>query len=315
MLIQTLESYLDDAGIKQEQIAIACSAGADSLALTEAFYQVYDPSKLCVLHFDHQMRADSKLSLEFLQNYCQERNLELELGYAKSVLKSEDDARKSRYQFFSEACQNKSIKLLFLAHNLDDNAETLLFRLFRGTSSFGLQAIGTMTKRDGLELHRPFLKISKQEILAFCDQHSLAYIEDSSNTNEKFARNRIRLKILPEAKKINSKVIENINTLTNIIKEEQAFICEQVDATLTKLGDLPWDLAQFRRLSPMLQRKSLEKKFTTSIAFVDDFLDAIKRGGFHRINFSKAKFFTIKQKQIWLESTIMDGDDINDESF
>lgn len=301
MLNKEVEKYFEDSRLNGQHIAVACSAGSDSLALLELIYQFYDPKKITVLHFDHAMRADSHLALEFLQAYCKERILAFVSSKAKQELNSEDDARKARYDFFIEACRSKQIKHLFLAHNLNDNTETLLFRLFRGTSTAGMRGITKRRSVDGIEIHRPFLKSLKTEILDFCWKNSLEFIEDSSNTDERFARNRIRKNILPEALKINPKAIENIDNFSEIILEEQDFINESINTELEKLGELPWQLEKFRQVHRMLQRKILERKFTTSISFVNDFLNAIKEGGFHRINYSKDQFFTIKQKQILLE--------------
>jgi hypothetical protein len=75
----------------------------------------------------------------------------------------------------------------------------------------------------------------------------------------------------------------------------------QVESATKQLGSLPWTLESFRGLEKLIQRRLLERFFTTNIDFQNDFLEAIQKGGFHRINFSKDRFFTIKQKKIYLE--------------
>ena len=89
-----------------------------------------------------------------------------------------------------------------------------------------------------------------------------------------------------------------------MISEEQEYIRIQEMAYRESLGTLPWDLERFRSLPRLIQRKILEQVFTPNIAFCNDFLEAVAKGGFHRINFKQAKFFTIKQKQIHLEEDI-----------
>ncbi len=299
-----LEKYLANLHLDLTTIklGVACSAGVDSLSLLAALRP--RAKNLYCLHLDHGLRDDSYKAREFLERYCAEHEIkflvkEFKAGELKT---SEEEAREARYKFFQDACLQHDIKNLFLAHNLNDNAETILFRIFRGTSTSGLKGIPEQRSLEpDIIIHRPLLNTERCVIEAYASAQALTYINDSSNENLKFARNRIRSLILPEAQKINPKVLANIQTLANLVREEQEFIGAAVEQALKGLGELPWSLDGFRKLDQLLQRKILEKTFTTNISFVNDFLEAIKQGGFHRINYSKDRFFTIKQKQIHLE--------------
>lgn len=301
---QDLEAYLSklDAPYANSKLAVACSAGIDSLVLLRAL-QNFSANLYC-LHLDHALRSDSHLAREFLDDYCKSHKIHFIVKELKpgDLQANEKSARDARYAFFIEACLQAGIKDLFLAHNLNDQAETILFRIFRGTNTAGLQGIPSSRELSPqLTIHRPLLQTPRQVIKEYAHSNQLNFIEDSSNEDIRYSRNRIRKRILPEAEIINAQYLNNIQTLSELINEEQDFFSDCVDEALKKLGDLPWPLEIFKTFKRSIQRKILEKFFTTNISFVNDFLEAITQGGFHRINFSKDKYFTIKQKQIHLE--------------
>ncbi len=305
-LEQDLEQYLLklSANYSNIKLAVACSAGIDSLSLLRALQNL--TANLYCLHLDHGLRTDSYKAREFLQEYCKANDIhfivkEFQAGEIKA---NEESAREARYDFFKEACKEHGIGNLFLAHNLNDQAETILFRIIRGTNTNGLQGIPTSREiLDGITIHRPLLTSSRETIEAYAKSQNINFIEDSSNDDLKYSRNRIRKKIMPEAEIINPQYLSNIQTLSKLISEEQELINSIVDEAMLELGNLPWQLNKFRTLKSTIQRKILERTFTTNIAFTNDFLNAITIGGFHRINFTKNKYFTIKQKQIHLEES------------
>jgi len=295
-----LKQYLSQAQISGV-VAIACSAGIDSMVLIESCRQNYPNDQIFCFHLDHSLRKDSKISADFLAAYCKKHDIKyicktLKAGEIKGC---EQSAREARYQFFEDSCQNYNIKNILLGHNLNDQAETILFRIFRGTNTSGLQGIAQSRQHGSITLHRPLLELSRETIKNYAQAQGLEFVEDDSNNNLDFARNRIRNKILLEAIKINPKALENIAQLAQLTRTEQEYIQEGLSHS--QLGEPSWKLEDFRKLKPIIQRKLLEQYFTHNIAFVNDFMAAIAQGGFHRINFSKDKFFTIKQKEIHLE--------------
>ncbi len=305
-LKQGLEEYLSrlSADYSNIKLAVACSAGIDSLSLLTALQGL--TTNLYCIHLDHGLRTDSHKAREFLQEYCKTHSIhfivkEFEVG---DIRANEESAREARYAFFKEACQEHGIENLFLAHNLNDQAETILFRIIRGTNTNGIQGIPvTRELLEGISIHRPLLKTSRKVIEAYAKAKNINYIEDSSNNDLKYSRNRIRKQIMPEAEIINPQYLSNIQTLSELISEEQEFINAAADNAMLELGLLPWKLDQFRILNRTIQRKILERTFTTNITFITVFLEAVVKGGFHRINFMKNKYFAIKQKQIYLEES------------
>lgn len=307
-MIDIVNDYLQHHKLLGKSLAVACSGGVDSLSLLDVLSKLVSSENLICLHLNHGWREDSNQAQELLENYCHKKNIPIitkkfALG---EMATNENSARQARYDFFCQFCYQESISDLFLAHNLNDQAETLLFRLFRGTNTLGLSGILEQKKiftnqNFAITLHRPFLGSTRQEISSYANEHLQTVYEDPSNEDTRYHRNLIRLKIIPEALNINPQAERNITKLSELIREEQDFFIDQVNIAIEGLGDLPWSLEKFRLLPRTIKRKVLEKTFCTQIKFTDQFLDAIDSGAFHRINFEKSKFFTIKQKLIHLE--------------
>lgn len=306
----SLLEYLSENKLSKTKIIVASSTGIDSMALIEALIRIEYPRELIhCAHLDHGLRKESALALNFLEQYCKEK----EIGfYSKSypygeLNNDENTARKKRYDFFIEACQQLGSKHLFTAHNSNDDAETIIFRLIRGTASQGL--VGIPKNRELTKdtiIHRPLINISREDIEDYQKSTAFHFIEDESNTNTEYSRNKIRHQILPHCKSINPKALENIRTLAELISEEQDFIKHESTKASSKLGAMPWDIEDLRLIPRAILRRILTENFTSNIKFCNEFINAIHQGGFHKINYSKGLFFVIKQKQIHKETTLPD---------
>lgn len=304
-LTNKVKSYVFDHSLEARSVAVACSGGLDSMVLLHALSKIYKPEKIFVLHCDHAWHEGSTQISKSLGNYCKERAfnyISVKFDFT-DLKKNEENARDLRLQFFIKKAAELGVQDLFMGHHLDDNVETILFRLFRGTGVAGLKGIPleNLLESSGLTLHRPLLRCEKKELQEFARDFNLTIWEDPSNVSDLYSRNRIRLNIFPEAEKINPKFKNNINRLALLIEEYEAYINIQVEYAVKQLGNLPWALESFKSLEKLIQRRLLERFFTANIDFQNDFLEAIQQGGFHRINFSKDRFFTIKQKKIYLE--------------
>lgn len=303
---------MNNHNLSSVKIAVACSGGVDSMCLLDIMTRLIDAKNLWCVHVNHGWLEQANQAQDFLEEYSKQKNINFSLKkFSIGEMKpAENNARQARYDFFMQACRQADIQHIFLGHNLNDQAETVLFRLFRGTNSFGLSGILEQKKLVlgdyGLTVHRPFLNITRAEILNYAHDNLKFFYEDPSNEDLKYHRNLIRHEILPSALKINPQAEKNIVKLSELIKEEHEFFQEIVNNQIQALGDLPWSLESFRSIPRTIQRKVLEKIFCTQIRFTDEFLEAIAQGGFHQINFEKDKFFVIKQKQIFLKSTAID---------
>lgn len=298
-----IKAYIEENNLQFEKIAVACSAGLDSMVLLDSLAEHYLNLNITVLHCDHAWHEKSTYIKESLEQYCFEKQFpfySVKFDFL-NLKKNEENARKLRLDFFLKTTESLGIRHLFMGHHLDDNVETVLFRLFRGTGFNGLKGIKPQSLMGDMVLHRPLLGFKKTDLQKYANEVGLMFHEDPSNHSDTYARNRIRLNIFPEAEKINLSFKNNIVRLAALVDEQQSFIDSCVDKAFLQIGDLPWDLKRFRSLDKLIQRKLLERFFTHNIDFLNDFLEAIQYGGFQRINFAKNKFFTIKQKKIYLE--------------
>ncbi len=180
-------------------VAVGVSGGPDSMALVKLLSEWAESNggpEIHALIVDHGLRPESKEEAEAttssLQGLHYVKSNILKWGGEKPEAGLQEEARKARYRLMSEYCENENIRHLFLAHHQDDQAETFLFRLAKGSGLDGLSAMRTRQEIDGVTLCRPLLGIPKARLVVTCDHCGIAYIQDPSNESEDFARVRLR---------------------------------------------------------------------------------------------------------------------------
>lgn len=201
---------LPDGYSKDTPVLVAFSGGADSSLLLHLLHDA--GCRLFAVHVHHGIRAGAAdADLAFCRRICKQLGIPLFAvkvnvpALAKKTGQSlEEAARHARYRHFARLMRTHDIPLLATAHHADDNLETVLFRLCRGTGTQGLRGIPAYaplpdTDRDeGLHLFRPMLHMTKKDILAACEQRGIAYVTDATNACDDYARNRIRNRVIPE---------------------------------------------------------------------------------------------------------------------
>ncbi len=223
------------AGVeKGTPVLLALSGGADSACLLHllAGMSAEDGFSLTAAHLNHGIRgAEADRDEAFCRSLAQRYGVELVTRtvdvptLAKASGRGlEETARAERYRFFEDVMQQRGIGLLVTAHHADDQAETVLFRLSRGTGLSGLCGIPPVRKLEGGYLVRPLLGISKQEILAFCRENGIEYVTDSTNADPSYARNRIRLRVLPELEQVNPSLRENVARMTEHLAADADYL-------------------------------------------------------------------------------------------
>jgi tRNA(Ile)-lysidine synthase len=189
-------------------VAVAYSGGRDSTALLHCTLQAAARAGVTVaaLHVHHGLHPDADAWLRHAQAQCarwakrglpirfEHRRLAGQPARGESV---EAWARKARYRALGEMARQCGATLVLLAHHRGDQAETFLLQALRGAGAAGLSAMPRIARRDGLTWARPWLDESRQRIEAYMRQHRLAYIDDASNTDPRFARNRLRASVWP----------------------------------------------------------------------------------------------------------------------
>jgi len=253
-----------------ERVLVAVSGGADSVALLHLLLLVREryELELIVGHFNHRLRGgESDRDEEFVRGLAAQSQLSC---LSESVASAERWtsqsgsverwAREKRYEFFSRLAVLHHIRKIALGHTMDDQAETVLMRLVRGSGTLGLAAIPYV--REG-HFIRPLLGIKRGELLNFLTCHHLAYREDSSNSEERFLRNRIRKELIPILReKYNPRIVERLSNTAGILREDAETLENLAEELLgregvTREGGVAWDLDRFERLSKGLQKNIL----------------------------------------------------------
>jgi tRNA(Ile)-lysidine synthase len=177
------------------RIGVAVSGGADSVFLLHALRELELVS--AILHVNHALRgAESDEDEQFVRDLAASLKLPIHVLHAPALAGNiEQEARRARYEFFAAHIAAGTCDVVSTGHTLDDQAETVLYRFARGAGTAGLRGILPVT---AARIIRPLVDLRRHEIRAFLTEHGIAWREDSSNLNPDFARNRIRLRHLPE---------------------------------------------------------------------------------------------------------------------
>jgi tRNA(Ile)-lysidine synthase len=200
---------------------LAVSGGTDSTALALIVAELADEFGLVlhVAHFDHRARPRAAAAdVQFVSEIADRIGAPIRVGRAERAPKSEDDARRERYVFLRRAAEQIGATAIATGHTLDDQAETVLLHLTRGSGIAGASAMRPL--RGGIV--RPLLVIGRAETAAICRAAGIAPREDPTNTSLRFARNRVRAKILPELARINPQVREALARFADAAAEAGA---------------------------------------------------------------------------------------------
>lgn len=216
-----------------DRVIVAVSGGADSIFLLEnlnALKEEYN-LEIIVAHVNHGIRDTAKRDEDFVVKRSRELNLTCKVlhvnmnEYAiEHKLSSEEAGRLLRYNFFRELSSNDS--KIFLAHNANDQAETVLFRIIRGTGIEGLSAMDYIDK----DLYRPMLNIKRSEIEDYIEKNNLKFVQDETNFEDIYSRNKLRLKVIPYIEEnFNENFTDSLIRLSQISKRNFKFIREFTD--------------------------------------------------------------------------------------
>ena len=183
------------------RILVAVSGGLDSSVLLHLarFSEPRSGQEWIAAHFDHRMRASSAADGRWVSGLCRAWDVPLVVGRADTSPRSEEEARAARYDFLTEQLRRVDADLIITGHHADDQAETVLFRLLRGTGSKGLRGIPAI-RRPGIA--RPLLDCWRAELLEYAREVHLTWRDDPTNRNSVYARNAIRNGILPEIERL-----------------------------------------------------------------------------------------------------------------
>ena len=247
-MLNKLKAFLRD--YRGQRIVCAVSGGADSMALLWGVYLLKDKLELdiSVAHFNHQLRgAESNRDEAFVRDFCAGYGIDFVSGSTQVIAGPkglEAAAREARYAFL-KGLPGK----IATAHTADDNAETILMHLVRGT---GLKGLGGIAPVNG-NLIRPMLDITRAEVLAFLAEYSIPYVEDSSNSGDDFLRNRLRHHVMPLLKQENPSLSQNLTAMALRLRQDEQALTAAAEKQYTD------DVHQLRVMEPAIRSRVLSK--------------------------------------------------------
>jgi len=233
-------------------VVVAVSGGADSVALLRVFAALEQedrPRELIVAHFNHRLRAEAEDDARFVADLAGRLGLTIELGQAEVAALAleqgdgiEAAAREARYRFLEDVADRRRANFVATAHTADDQAETVLHRILRGTGVAGLQGIHDVRplfSRQDVYLIRPLRDIRRETVLEYLHWINQPYCDDISNLDPRFTRNRIRHQLLPLLEReYNRNVVEALLRLSETARGAQSAINEFVEDLIHEAVEL-----------------------------------------------------------------------------
>ena len=255
---------------KGDVIVVGVSGGPDSITLLTCLnkYKDYLNIKIICAHINHLIRKDSTDDEQFVENVCKKMgiNCYIKRAEVEKIAKeqkkgTEEVGRKIRYDFFDEVAKKENANKIAIAHNMNDNAETMLLNIIRGSGLTGLE--GIQPEEYGKYI-RPLINCKREEIEEYCIKNDLKPRIDSTNKENIYRRNIIRNRILPELKELNPNIVQSLSNLSKIVKVQNMHIKIEVENIYNKiatetfkennesstetLGKIELDLNEFQKL-------------------------------------------------------------------
>jgi tRNA(Ile)-lysidine synthase len=224
-----------------ETVLLGLSGGPDSVCLLSILQHIKEEFGLIIhaVYVDHNLRPkETPAEIAFCRNICDKvqvdfrvKAVDVKIRVKEMRMNRQEAARELRYLAFFEACEEAKADRIALAHNADDQAETVLMRLVRGAGPSGLSGIPPKRSR----IIRPLIEIERREIENYLERNEIHYMLDSSNFRTDYVRNRIRLLLMPELKKLNPNLVRAVTKTASILQEEERYLEFIVTKTLMKM--------------------------------------------------------------------------------
>lgn len=251
--------------LKNKKVLIATSTGVDSMVMLASFLRLRKEYQLdlYVAFVNHLKRKEADLEEEYIKSFCKENKLKLaveRLDYLDESENFQKEARKLRYQFFEKVIKKEKIDYLVLAHHANDNLETILMRILRGSNLAGYAGIESVVKYPGYTLVRPFINLEKEDIYRYALRENVKYFEDKSNIDTIYTRNKIRSLIDPEILKVNEQGVYKLEEYGETLKAAWRIVSKIVDEFIEKkVSKLSFAREDFLALDPYIQEEVIFK--------------------------------------------------------
>jgi tRNA(Ile)-lysidine synthase len=256
--------------IDDETIVVGVSGGADSTALLLALDELKSGGKLrvqlCVAHLDHKLRTTSGRDARWVAALAENLGYECVIGRAKvaELAEANNDnleqaARRARYAFLERTAKRKSASYVLTAHTMDDQAETVLLRLMRGSAGAGLggmDAVRSLSAKGAIKLVRPLLWARRVDTENYCRLRKADFVVDEMNSDLGFSRVRVREQLLPLMQSFNKRIVEAISRTATQLREDRAVLSTKSDDLLRRVS-LPTTDGEDASEAPALNVKLL----------------------------------------------------------
>ena len=278
MLIDKIKKTIQKYNLinEDDKLLIGVSGGPDSMALLNVLHEL--GYNICVAHINHGIRENAINDQKYVEDFCKERNIpcfvkEVKLLEIQSGLTIEELGRVIRYEFFDEILKQEGCTKIVTAHNANDNAETVVMNMIRGTGLSGLKGIGASREN----IIRPLIETTRDEIEAYCDEELLNPCHDESNDEAVYTRNKVRLEVLPYIiENINSNVINNINRMAELVALDEGYIRKNVNEAYEdcliseEKGKVVCNLRKFNKLDEVIKRRLIIKFISKALGHAKD---------------------------------------------
>jgi tRNA(Ile)-lysidine synthase len=272
-----------------ETIVVAVSGGADSTALLLAIEELKSQQKLyidvCVAHLDHRLRKSSVRDAKWVSELAARLGFRSVIGRGKVAEDAransdnlEQAAREARYRFLERTAKRVSANNVLTGHTMDDQAETVLLRLMRGSGGYGLggmEAMRPLAKTSSIKLVRPLLWARRIETEDYCRLRKTQFLSDEMNEDHAFARVRVRKQLLPLMQSFNNRVVEALSRTATQLREDGAVLFNNSGALLresvvsseesgdeSETGTPALDVKVLAKAPPALRRRALREWLT-----------------------------------------------------
>ncbi len=320
-VLETIKKYnLIENG---DSIVVGVSGGPDSITLLDILIKLQEQIefKIYVAHINHMIRKEAIEDEKYVKEYCKKNNIECfvkrenveEIANTEKI-GTEEAGRNVRYKFFNEILRKTQSNKIATAHTKNDNVETVLMNILRGTGTAGLK--GIETKRE--HYIRPLINCKREQIENYCEENKLNPRIDKTNMENIYTRNKIRNELLPYLKQqYNPNIIDTIDRLSQIAKEENKYIDEKVKLAYANIlieenrEQIVLDLKKFNSLELVIKNRmvlyTINRLFNTSNGIgkiqIDDIIKLCNNniGNKYLIPNKKVKVL-IKNKRIFFQT-------------
>ena len=279
-VLETIKKYnLIENG---DRLVLGVSGGPDSIAMLDILYNIKMKEKIkfniIVVHINHMIREEAIEDEKFVKDFCEKKKIDF---FSKSIdvkklantnkIGIEEAGRKARYDFFEEILKKTNSNKIAIAHNKNDKIETIIMNLMRGSGISGLKGI---EEKRGKYI-RPLIECDRSEIEQYCKNQNLNPRIDKTNFNNEYTRNKIRNIVIPYIKdEFNPNIINTLDRLSILVKEEEEYIEKQVKETYKILlleenkENIILDLKKFNKQEKVIKSRlvlyTITRLFNTS---------------------------------------------------